>query len=147
MSITIVGKLNKAASTFSAGESTGFGIRLGVQYYSHETKQKEWANYECAIFAKAQGQIDFYGSVLVEGSVIEVSAPSCYPSAYDGSNGQVLSIKLVDARLGYVYTPEGSQTVQQPSGGGQQPYQKQASQQQASQNFQQPDDFDDDIPF
>jgi len=42
MSTTITGKLNKAANEFQAGESVGFGVRVGVQYYDRETKQKEW---------------------------------------------------------------------------------------------------------
>ena len=49
MAHTIVGKLNKNASIFQAGESTGFGVRLGVKYYDRETQQNEWTNYEAAI--------------------------------------------------------------------------------------------------
>ena len=73
-SITI--KLNKAANEFQAGESVGFSVRGGVQYYDHKTKQKEWTNYSAVIFAKAQGQIDFYRSALTEGAVIEIGGKS-----------------------------------------------------------------------
>ena len=37
MATTVTGKLNQAASIFQAGESTGFGLRIGVQYYDRET--------------------------------------------------------------------------------------------------------------
>ena len=51
MSITVTGKLNKTANQFVAGEGRGFGVRLGVQFYNRETQQKEWTNYEAAVFA------------------------------------------------------------------------------------------------
>jgi len=70
MSTTITGKLNKTATQFQAGDSTGFGVRIGVKYYDRETKQSEWTNYECVIFAKAQAQIQFYQQALVEGSIL-----------------------------------------------------------------------------
>ena len=69
MSISVTGKLNKAANQFQAKDSKGFGVRLGVQFYNRETKQKEWTNYEAVIFAKAGAQADFYQSSLVEGSI------------------------------------------------------------------------------
>ena len=45
MATTITGKLNKAATQFQAGESTGFGLRLGVKYYDRESKMEQWCNY------------------------------------------------------------------------------------------------------
>jgi len=81
-SITI--KLNKAANEFQAGESVGFSVRGGVQYYDHKTKQKEWTNYSAVIFAKAQGQIDFYRSALVDGAVIEIGGKSQKVDVYQG---------------------------------------------------------------
>lgn len=122
MSTTICGKLNKAPNQFQAGESVGFGMRLGVQYYDRETKQKEWTNYEFAIFAKAPAQIQFYQQNLVEGTVIEVTAPTQKVKKFEGQNGLSLSIELIDAKLGMVHTgqqqPQQQQQQQQPQQAG-----------------------------
>lgn len=113
MAHTIVGKLNKNASIFQAGESTGFGIRLGVKYYDRETQQNEWTNYECAVFAKQPNQIQFYQNALVEGSVIEVSGDALKIKSFDGQNGQQLSIEILNAKLGYVHTGQQANNQQQ----------------------------------
>ena len=149
MTTTVTGKLSKSANEFQAGESIGFGLRLGKQYYDRETKQKEWTNYETVIFAKAPAQIDFYRSVLVEGTVIEVTAEAEKIRKFEGTNGLMLSIELIDAKLGYTFTgqapqqqqqqaqPQYAQAPQQPQ--QQQQYQQPAAQQQQAQpNFQQP---------
>lgn len=115
MATTITAKLNKAASVFQAGESTGFGIRLGVQYYDRETKQKEWTNYECAVFARAEGQINFYKDALVEGAIVEITAKQEKIKTFDGQNGQSLSIELIDASIGYIGTVGQAKPVQQQS--------------------------------
>ena len=173
MATTITGKLNKAATQFQAGESTGFGVRLGVKYRDPKTKQDEWCNYSAVIFAKSPGQIQFYQSALVEGSVVEVSAEQLSVESFQGNNGPMLSINMLNARLGYVHTG------QQQGQGQQQPQQQQRQQpqqaqrqpapqgyQQGRQQAQQPipsgerialgatqpqqiaqPDFDDDIPF
>lgn len=112
MSTTITGKLNKAANEFPAGESIGFGLRLGVQYYDRETKAKQWTNYEAVIFAKASAQIDFYRTVLVEGAIVEVSAPQAKIRTFDGNNGPIHSIELLNASLGCAYAPQGQQSSQ-----------------------------------
>ena len=127
MAHTIVGKLNKNASIFQAGESTGFGIRLGVKYYDRETQQNEWTNYEAAIFAKQPNQIQFYQNTLVEGSVIEVSGDALKIKSFDGQNGQQLSIEILNAKLGYVHT--GQQVSNQQPQYNQQPQQQQYNQQ------------------
>ena len=130
MSHTITGKLNKAASVFQAGDSTGFGIRLGVQYYDRETKQKEWTNYEAVVFAKAPAQVDFYTQSLIENSVVEVSGESLKIKQFQGQNGLSLSIEMVNAKVGFVHTG-GANTMTQAQQGG-----YQAPQQQAPQQFQ-----------
>ncbi len=118
MSTTITGKLNKAATQFQAGESTGFGIRLGVKYYDRETKSDQWCNYEAVIFAKAPAQIQFYQQALVEGAIVEVSGDKLKIRQYQGNNGLSLSIELLDAKLGFVFAPQSStnqaQAPQQP---------------------------------
>lgn len=135
MSVTITGKLNKPASQFQAGESTGFGIRLGVRYYDRETQQNEYTNYEAVIFAKAPAQVQFYQQSLIEGSVIEITGTTQKIKTFDGQNGQHLSIEIHDAKLGYVHTGNSPQQQQQQHHQSQQQRapQQQAPQQQAPQ--------------
>ena len=135
MATTVTGKLNQAARTFQAGNSTGFSIRIGVKYRDPKTKQDEWTNYQAAIFASTPAQVNFYQSALVEGSIVEVHAENLRVNSYDGQNGQVLSIDMLNARLGFVYSPQGQAPQQQ---------QQQAPQQQYNEV---PMDFDDEIPF
>lgn len=108
MSVSITGKLNKAPNEFAAGDSTGFGLRLGQQYYDRETKQKEWTNYECVIFARQQGQIDFYRQALVEGAIVAVSGKEQKIRSFDGNNGTVLSIEIMNASIDNVFAPMGN---------------------------------------
>lgn len=139
MAHTIVGKLNQAATQFQAGDGTGFGVRIGVQYYDRETKQKEWTNFEAAIFANQAAQIQFYQSALVEGSVIELSGESIKVKTFEGQNGQKITLELIGAKLGYVHTGQAPQQNQQQQGGYNQQQQNQQSgyNQQQAQNQQQ----------
>lgn len=111
---SITGKLNKDARQFQAGESTGFGVRIGVKYRDPKTKQDEWTNYQAVIFAKSPGQIQFYQNVLVAGSVVEVSAEQLKVDSFNGDNGPVLTIDMLNARLGYVHANEQQGGYQQP---------------------------------
>jgi single-strand DNA-binding protein len=167
MSTTITGKLNKAASQFQAGESTGFGVRLGVKFYDRESKTEQWCNYEAAVFAKAPAQVQFYQQALIEGAIIEVSGDKQRIKQFQGTNGLSLSIEILDAKLGAVFAPQGQapqqpqqrptqQPQQQPQQGynqaprpapaqyNQQPAPQQQSYKQAP--HQQPQYFEDDIP-
>tara|TARA_R110002126_G_scaffold247805_1_gene390577 strand:+ start:146 stop:643 length:498 start_codon:yes stop_codon:yes gene_type:complete len=145
MSTTITGKLNKPANQFQAGESTGFSIRLGVKYRDPKTKQNEFTNYQAVIFAKAPAQIQFYNDVLVEGAVVEVTCEQLRIDSFEGNNGPMLSIDMLNARLGYVHSPnqQPAQAQQAPRQATQQPqYQQQPQQQpqyqqQPPQNLQQ----------
>ena len=162
MSTTVTGKLNKAASQFQAGESTGFGLRLGVKFYDRESKSEQWTNYEAAVFAKAPAQVQFYQQALVEGAIVEVSGDKLKIRQFQGNNGLSLSIELLDAKLGAVFAPQGQQAPQQrPAQQPQQPQQQQQAPRPAQsqynqapqQQFQPPQQalqgqyFEDDIPF
>tara|TARA_R110002049_G_scaffold111950_2_gene261289 strand:- start:2253 stop:2822 length:570 start_codon:yes stop_codon:yes gene_type:complete len=136
MAHTIVGKLNQSATQFQAGDGTGFGVRIGVQYYDRETKQKEWTNYEAVIFANQAAQIQFYHSALVEGSVVELSGESIKIKTFDGQNGQKITLELIGARLGYVHT--GQTQNNQAQGGYNQQQAPQQQQQAQRQGYQQP---------
>lgn len=104
MSVSITGKLNKAANEFAAGESIGFGLRLGQQYYDRSTQQKEWTNYSCVVFAKQGPQADFYRSALVEGSIVAISGKEQRIDSYEGNNGTSLSIEILNASIDNVFT-------------------------------------------
>jgi len=141
MSTTITGKLNKPAREFQAGSYTGFGINVGKQYYDTETKQKEWCNYEAAFFTNNTAKIDFMRSVLVEGAVIEITAKAEKPKLFEGNNGPVLSIQLLECDLGYVHTgqqPQQNQGYQQPQQQQQQAPMQQPAYGQQQQQPQQP---------
>lgn len=133
MTTVITGKLNKPANQFQAGESTGFGVRLGVQVYNPKTKEKQWTNYSAVLFARNPKLIQYMNDVLIENAVIELTATGELIQEYEGK----YSIELLDAKLGYAYTgqqaaPQYSQGQQaQGSGFGQQ--QQQAPQQPSQQ--------------
>ena len=128
MATTITGKLNKPANIFQAGESTGFGIRLGVKYRDPKTKEDAWCNYSAVIFAKSAGQIQFYQSALIEGSIVEVSAEQLKIDSFQGDNGPILSIDMLNARLGYVHTVQGAPQQQQNNQGSFNGHQQQNNQ-------------------
>lgn len=168
MATTITGKLNKAATQFQAGESMGFGLRLGVKFYDRESKSDQWTNYEAVVFAKAPAQIQFYQQALVEGAIVEVSGEKLKIRQFQGNNGLSLSIELLDAKLGAVFAPQGQAPQQrqaqqpaqqqgynqapQPRNAPPQGYQGQMPQhgnynQQSHSVSAPPIDFEDDIPF
>ena len=165
MATTITGKLNKPATQFQAGDSTGFGIRLGVKYFDRETKADAYTNFEAVVFAKQPAQVQFYQNSLVEGAIVEVTGDKLKIRQFQGNNGLSLSIELLDAKLGFVYAPQAAQQQrpapqqqtqpqqrQQPQQGFNQPrqaapqgYQRQAAQQEYNQHTS-PIDFDDQLP-
>lgn len=166
MATTVTFKLNKPAREFAAGESTAFNIQGGVRYYDRETKSERWTNYSAVVFAKAPAQIEFYQQSLIEGAIVEVSGDKLAIKQFQGNNGLSLSIELMDAKLGFVYSPnqqprrQAQPAMQQPQQRPQQGYQPQQQSRQAptqgyhsqmpqqhSQHQPQYQDFDTDMPF
>jgi single-strand DNA-binding protein len=156
MSTTITGKLNKAATQFQAGDSTGFGIRLGVKYQDPKTKQDDWCNYSAVVFAKSPGQIQFYQNALVEGSVVEVFCEKLSIESFQGNNGPMLSLNMLNARLGMIHTGQQAPQNQNQNNYNQQSQQNNQSQHQSPQNQNQNQNqnnnepnfrFDTDVPF
>ncbi|HAU5492081.1 hypothetical protein QMS95_04420 [Cronobacter sakazakii] len=125
MAHSITVKLNKPAREFQAGESIGFNVRAGVQYYDRQSKKKEWTNYSAAVFARPGPQADYYRSVLVEGSIVELTGDSIKVDVYQGNNGQTITLELQNAKIGFVSS----------------------GQQQSSQTTSGAEQFDDSIPF
>lgn len=113
MAHSITVRLNKPAREFQAGESVGFNIRAGVQYYDRQSKKKEWTNYSAAVFAKPGAQADYYRSVLVDGGVVEITGENIKVDVYQGQNGQSITLELLNARIGFASS--GQQTNGQPT--------------------------------
>jgi single-strand DNA-binding protein len=138
MSHTITFKLSKPAQQFSAGDSTGFGIKGGVKYYDRDTKADAWTNYECAVFAKAQGQIDYYANNLIEGAVVTVTSKTLKLRSFETKQGVGLVAVMNDAYIEYISSPD---IVRDPQAAQARAI---APAQQAPAGF---DDFDQEIPF
>jgi len=138
MGHTVTGKLNKSANQFQAGESTGFGLRLGVKFRNRETGEDEWTNYEAAIFAKSPNQIAFYQSALVEGAIVSLTCESLQIKQFQGQSGLKLSLSMNNASLEYVHNPQAQQTQQGYHQQAQPQYQQQPQQQYAQPGHQQP---------
>lgn len=135
MAHTVTFKLNKPAQQFQAGDSTGFGIRGGVKYYDRKTKSDQWTNYQAVIFAKTQGQIDYYTASLIEGAVVTVSGDSLAVEQFQGQNGLQITLSINNARAEYICQSASSrapdaaqqaynQAIQQPQRHAQQAPQK-----------------------
>lgn len=95
----ITGKLNKDARTHSGEKGVNFFVSVGEQNYNYKTKQKEWTNYEAAIFANGK-QVDFYTSALVEGSIIAIGGTGIIVQLDDQYGPKLI---LQDAKLLYVH--------------------------------------------
>ena len=156
MGTTVTGKLNKPAQQFQAGDSVGFGIRTGVQYFDRVSKTKEWTNYKAVIFAKAPGQVKFLQDNLIEGAIVEITGDRQKIEVYDGNNGTVYSIEILDAKLGYVASGGGNaqqnpqhSNTSAPAHRGAAPSRPNAPIVAPYANDEDPelDSFDDDIPF
>lgn len=122
-------RITKEPRTFQAGESTGFQLSLGSQYYDRQTKQKEWSNYKAVVFAKGN-QLGFYQTALVVGTIIELSAEDLKIDKY---NPEYLTIELIDARVSGIFT----QGQPQQQGQQQQPQQQRKAPQQMPTQHQQ----------
>jgi single-stranded DNA-binding protein len=100
---------------------------------------------------------------LIEGAIVEITGDRQKIEVYDGNNGTVYSIEILDAKLGYVssgggnaqQSPQHSNTnAPAPAHRGAAPSRPNASAPRAAQSHsRQPDsipgldDFDDDLPF
>ena len=146
MTHSVTCKLNKDARQHQGQNGVTFFVSLGEQSYNFKTKQKEWCNYDAALFAK-DGQIQFYADVLKAGNIVTVTATGLLIES-DPTGQYPPKAIMQDAKLGFTHSAAQPQQQQQAP----QQYQ-QAPQQQAPQNFQQPPqqqqpapNFDDDIP-
>lgn len=123
MAVTIPFRLNENAREFQAGEYTGFGIRTGVKYQDPKTKQDAYTNYEAPIFSKSASQIDFYRANLIKGALVVVSCEKQYVEIYNGQNGPVPTIKLLNANIEAITTGRAPDAAQQAYNQAQRPAQ------------------------
>lgn len=166
---TVIGKLNNDAREFQAGQSTGFGFRIGEKGYNRETREVEWTNYEAAVFSNKPKMIEALRNRLLNGAVVCVSYQGQRIKQFEGQNGLILSIELDDCKVVRIIdradVPQvpAAQPAAQPAGNGFAPsHPRNASPQSAAQYGQpaavQPaaashsnppemDKYDDDIPF
>jgi len=144
MGHTVTVKLNNAAKEFQAGESMGFNVRGGVQFFNRRTKEKEWTNYSAVVFVRNEKQIDFYRNALVEGAIVEIGAKQLMINSFDGQNGTVLSIDMIDAWIGSINQSGQRQQAPQQQAPQEHKPQQDTNGGQADNNF---DNFNDTIPF
>lgn len=118
MSHSITVRLNKAASAFAAGDSTGFGLSGGVKYYDRESKTEKYTNYEAVVFVSnnSPGQLDYYRNSLVENAIVEISGPKQAIKQFQGQHGPRITIEILEAKLGFIgqgLAPAGNAQQQQ----------------------------------
>ena len=126
MSHSITSKLNQSAREHQNQNGVTFFVSLGEKNYDFKSKTNVYTNYDAALFAK-DAQIEFYRSALVEGAVIEVSGTGVILDASDPNYKPKLVLQ--DAKLGFVYNPQGQaqqQARQNHAQQQQQSYQNQA---------------------
>lgn len=101
-SITI--RLQNPAQEFDAGTSVGFRVKGGVKFLDPKTKSEDYTNYEASLFVskKNAAQVNFYRKMLVEDSIVEVSAKDQAIRSYEGQNGTKYYIELINASAGFM---------------------------------------------
>jgi len=138
------------------GQSKMYILELSEVIKDYQTGEKSYTNYSAMIFAKSQGQKDYYDKSLVEGNWVSLTADKLKVDVSDC--GQYIKLRMENARVencGYIDTNKQA-PAQQQGGYNQAPMQQQATQQ----GFHQPPQgqqqskapaldagWDDDIPF
>lgn len=132
MAHTVTSKLNQNAKMhpLQSGDAMFF-VSLSEKVYNRDTQQNDWTNYDAALYAK-QGQIQFYQSALIAGSVVSVTGKTAKIELYPKNDGtQGAKIVLNDCSLDFVHS-EGNGAPQQqaqPHAAPQQQWGQQAPQQ------------------
>lgn len=133
MAHTVSGELRKAPfikpGCGQDGQSTMFAVELSEVMKDYQTGEKVYTNYKAVIFAKTQGQIDYYNSVLVEGNFIVVTAEKLKIDV--SPCGQYTKLNMENARLenaGYIAANQSQGQSNQPQQQGYAPQQQNAPQ-------------------
>lgn len=131
MTHSVTCKLNKDANQHPTDKGTIFFVSLGEKVYNRKTGNNEYTNYEAALFA-SPNQVNHYTTTLVAGTVIEVSGTGLLMEEQTDPKYKP-RLQIMDAKLGYTFSPDGGQQKQAAP-----QYQQQAPVQQAPQgNYQQ----------
>ena len=133
------------------GQSKMYILELSEVIKDYQTQEKSYTNYSAMIFAKSQGQKDYYDKSLIEGNWVSLTAEKLKVDRSDC--GQYIKLRMENARIencGYI--DANQQAPLQQGGYNQAPQQQQPMQQQAPQQQQAKapdldDGWDKDIPF
>jgi single-strand DNA-binding protein len=130
MSHTVTSKLNNDARQHQNANGMTFFVSLGEKNYNFKTKENEYTNYDAAIFAK-DGQIAFYQSALIKGSIVTVTGSGVMIDI-DPSGQYKPKLVLQDAKIEFVHSDQNqpmqqpqqqhNQPMAQPQGGFSQPH-------------------------
>ena len=96
----VTSKLNNTARQHQGDKGVTFFVSLGESNYNFKTREKEWTNYDAALFAK-DNQIQFYNDVLIEGAVVTVSGSGIIVEL-DETGQYKPKLMIQDARLDFV---------------------------------------------
>ena len=130
MSHTVLFRLKNNAREFQAGEYVGFSISTGVKYYDNKEKAEKWTNYEAAVFARNERQIQYYRDSLVAGNSAVITGDKQAIRLWENNGKSGQSIVLLDCKL--------SDVIRSSDGGNYQQQQQQYQpQQQTQQQYQQ----------
>lgn len=138
MGHTVLFRLNKDAREFQAGESTGFSISTGVKYYDSQEKTEKWTNYEAAVFARNDRQIQYYRDSLVAGNAALITGDKQAIRTWDNNGKSGQSIVLIDCKIGDIVRLQDNNSQAAQSRPQQQRPQPQQQYQQQQQQYQQP---------
>jgi hypothetical protein len=163
MSHTVSGLIRRAPHIQQGQNNNGaytmFCFELSEFNKGTQGAEDSYTNYSVALFAKTQGAIDFHMKAIAENSFVVVSCDKLkVDKQVSQQNGQeYIKLKMMNANLCDFNNPNQQQAAQQQNGFQQQAPQQMPSQQLAAKrqqngfqqqgNFQQNNDFNDDINF
>lgn len=85
------------------GQSKMYILELSEVIKDYQTGEKSYTNYSAMIFAKSQGQKDYYDKSLVEGNWVSLTADKLKVDVSDC--GQYIKLRMENARVencGYI---------------------------------------------
>ena len=150
MAHVVSGKLRKPPyikpGCGTQGDSTMYAIELSEMIKSYNSDEKFYTNYSALFFAKTQAANEFYDRAFAEGSFVTVACEKLKTDIQQGQDGRTfVKMQMENPRLEGVMPVSDMGAPQQPAP---QQYQQQAQTQKPQQQYSnQPQDYDDGIPF
>ena len=94
-----------------------WSLELAEVIKDRQTGEKQYTNYKALLFAKAQGQIDFYQSNLAQGAFVVVNCDKLKVDRFQTDSGELrITLMMENARLMNVSAPQGQQPAGQQGG-------------------------------